>query len=169
MYDSIFTGCDSTASKWVGWSTKPEANVEKPKTVDAPSLAEIMRTERQVVTKSPATPMERKTSPADVKINVAKKSSWRQLSFEEEKAAKLIAAASSPPKNPWKIPTAETPVSTNTMSNSSTNFKQVNMFAAHCYRIPRKTTLNEPIVSLNCSNIASLNTYYVVVANVSVR
>ena len=164
----IFTGCDSTASKWVGWSTKPEANVEKPKTVDAPSLAEIMRTERQVVTKSPATPMERKPSPADVKINVVKKSSWRQLSFEEEKAAKLIAAASSPPKNPWKIPIVETPVSTNAMSNSSTNFKQVNMFVAHYYRVHRQTTLYKTIVKLICCNIASLNAYYVVVANVSV-
>ncbi len=83
-----------------------------------------MRSEREVVIKSPVTTTtERKMSPADVKINVVKKSSWRQLSFEEEKAARMIAASSSPPLNPWKIPTAEMPMST--MSDSSTNFKQV--------------------------------------------
>lgn len=123
LYCIFLTGCDSSTSKWVGWSTKPEANVEKPKTVDAPSLAEIMRSEREVVIKSPVITTERKMSPADVKINVVKKSSWRQLSFEEEKAAKMIAASSSPPINPWKIPTAEMPMST--MPDSSTTFKQV--------------------------------------------
>ncbi len=125
------TGCDSTVSKWAGWSTKHEANVEKPITVDAPSLAEIMRTERQVVLKSPATTSERKMSPADVRISGVKKSSWRQLSFEEEKAAKMIVSTS-PPKNPWKIPTIETHVSARPMSNSSTNFKQVKNISKHC-------------------------------------
>ena len=73
-------------------------------------------------------PSSRKMSP-DLKIvtttSVAKKASWRQLSFEAEKAEAKLEAATSPPKNPWKIPTIEASQSVKPARDRSTNFKQV--------------------------------------------
>jgi hypothetical protein len=123
-------------TSWSGWAKKADTkNVSS--ISDAPSLAEIMASERQL-RKSPTvvteTSLRKKTPESKPIVVVGKRASWRQLSLDVPSSPTHVVDAS-PPKNPWKMPTvfaAQSPETSQPSTSADlTNFKQVTIATSY--------------------------------------